>query len=99
MAKFDTRKLAKRAAGRPFEPMWGVTSTFQGNGTATLTGIKVGDGLISVLKFEAPTSPDSKAISEDLVATTSILEDGEIYISGTVSFNDNSQLLVHWFKF
>lgn len=98
MAKYDFRKTAKRAAGIPYELMVSVTDGVVSGSSSTVSGIKRGDGLISVLHFESPNEGSQKAIGEDLVADTTIPADGYIAVAGTANLVGN-QLLVFWLKF
>lgn len=98
MAKYDFRKTAKRAAGIPQEFMVSVVDGTVSGGSSVCTGITRSDGLLSVLRFSSPNDPVAKAISEDLVATTSIPANGYIAVAGTVNLVSD-QLLVLWLKF
>ncbi len=94
MAVANITKGRARWSGKGFKLGVGFAAGTTADTDITITGIKIGDVIISALVLQPPTASSGSAISADLVAECIITA------ANTIQFTDtstaNNQVLIIW---
>jgi len=89
------RSLRARLAGAGIDLKVGFAAGAAANTNITVTGIKPGDAIVSVLELQPPTAASGNAIVADRTSATTITAANTIRISAATTGN---QVLVVWWS-